>query len=564
MSDISVLIVDDDLTNRLVLKSLLLDAGYSTQEVEDGQQAVDIATQQDFDIILMDVMMPVMDGYDAARIIKSRLDKFTPIIFLTAMTDEQSLTKCIDAGGDDFLTKPYNHAILKSKINAMLRIVDLYKEIENKNSQLNVHNERIQQEVNVAKKVFDNVLSHDLKGSKTGLRYSMSPMSAFNGDMILAERNHTNGLDILLSDFTGHGLSAAIGSIPVADIFYAMTKKGFSFLETISEANNKLLKLLPTQMFMSAVYININRTENIMTVINSGLPDVYLCRDGEIIKTFHSMNLPLGITALQPDDFDFEMMPIEVGDRLIAATDGVMEAVNKQGEMFGLDRVLASIKGATKPEYIFDKLLHECREFSQGVEQTDDITLLEFCHKDTVEYSDSKEILNDIKPAEWTIKLGLDIDSLRHFDILPYLMQGIYGLQSIPNGRATVHTIVTELFANALDHGVLKLDSALKQSPEGYMRYYAERSARLESYQDGSIQVELVHELIDNGGRLTVHVIDSGDGFDYSQEATNLDDNFMMSGRGRALLNKLCKSVTYHGKGNIVTAIYEWDFAALN
>ena len=564
MPDISILIVDDDLTNRLVLKSLLLDTGYSTQEAEDGQQAVDIVAKTDFDIILMDVMMPVMDGYDAARIIKNRLDKFTPIIFLTAMTDEQSLTKCIDAGGDDFLTKPYNHAILKSKINAMLRIVSLYKEIEKKNSQLNVHNARIQQEVNVAKKVFDNVLSHDLKGSKTGLRYSMSPMSAFNGDMILAERNQTNGLDILLSDFTGHGLSAAIGSIPVADIFYAMTKKGFSFLETISEANNKLLKLLPTQMFMSAVYININRTENIMTVINCGLPEVYLCRDGEIIKTFRSMNLPLGITALQPDDFDFEMISIEVGDRLIAATDGVMEAVNKQGEMFGLDRVLGSIKGATKPEFIFDKLLHECRDFSQGVEQTDDVTLLEFCHKETVEYSDSKEILNDIKPAEWTIKLGLDIDSLRHFDILPYLMQGIYGLQSIPNGRATVHTIVTELFANALDHGVLKLDSSLKQSSDGYMRYYAERSARLESYQDGSIQIELVHELVENGGRLTIHIIDSGDGFDYSQEATNLDDNLMMSGRGRALLNKLCKSVTYHGKGNIVTAIYEWDFAALN
>jgi len=563
MPDISILIVDDDLTNRLVLKSLLVDAGYLTQEVEDGQQAVDIVEKNNFDIILMDVMMPVMDGYDAAKTIKNQKGKFTPIIFLTAMTDEQSLTKCIDAGGDDFLTKPYNHAILKSKINAMLRIADLYKEIENKNTQLNIHNARIQQEVNVAKKVFDNVLSHDLKGSKTGLRYSMSPMSAFNGDMILAERNQTNGLDVLLSDFTGHGLSAAIGSIPVADIFYAMIKKGFSYLETISEANNKLLKLLPTQMFMSAVYININRTENILTLFNCGLPDVYLCRDGEIIKTFHSMNLPLGITSLQPDDFDFEMIPIEFGDRLIAATDGVMEAVNKQGEMFGLDRVLASINGATKPEFVFDKLLHDCNEFSQGVEQTDDVTLLEFCHKESVEYSDSKEILMEVKPAEWTIKLGLDIDSLRHFDILPYLMQGIYGLQSIPNGRATVHTIVTELFSNALDHGVLQLDSALKQTSEGYMRYYAEKSARLESYQEGSIQIELVHEFIDNGGRLTIHVIDSGNGFDYAQETTHLENNLMISGRGRALLNKLCKSVVYHGKGNAVTAIYEWESAVL-
>lgn len=558
MADVSILIVDDDLTNRLVLKSLLADAGYSSIEVENGKLAVDITEKKDFDIILMDIMMPVMDGYEAAKIIKNRLKKFTPIIFLTAMTDESSLTRCIDAGGDDFLTKPYNHAILQSKINAMLRIAGLYSKIEEQNKQLNIHNTRIQQEVNVAKKVFDNVLSHDFRGSKTGLRYSMSPMSAFNGDLILAERNQSNGLDMLLGDFTGHGLSAAIGSIPVADIFYAMTTKGFSYLETIAEANNKLHKLLPTQMFMSAVYININRTDNVASIVNCGLPDVYLYRGNRIIKTIRSMNIPLGISSFQPGDFDFEIIPLEYGDRIIAATDGVMEAVNTKGKMFGVENVIKSISDATKPEYVFDKLIHDCAEFSKGVEQTDDVTLLEFCHKETVEYTDSDEYLVDIKPAEWSIKMAMDINSLRHFDVLPYIMQGVYGLQSIPNGRATVHTILTELFSNALDHGVLNLDSKLKQSSEGYMQYYAEKAARLESYDTGSIEIELIHELIQGGGRLTMHIIDSGKGFDFTKEE-NLGENLMLSGRGRALVNKLCKSVKYHGKGNAVTVVYEWD-----
>ena len=558
MADVSILIVDDDLTNRLVLKSLLADAGYSSIEVENGKLAVDITEKKDFDIILMDIMMPVMDGYEAAKIIKNRLKKFTPIIFLTAMTDESSLTRCIDAGGDDFLTKPYNHAILQSKINAMLRIAGLYSKIEEQNKQLNIHNTRIQQEVNVAKKVFDNVLSHDFRGSKTGLRYSMSPMSAFNGDLILAERNQSNGLDMLLGDFTGHGLSAAIGSIPVADIFYAMTTKGFSYLETIAEANNKLHKLLPTQMFMSAVYININRTDNVASIVNCGLPDVYLYRGNRIIKTIRSMNIPLGISSFQPGDFDFEIIPLEYGDRIIAATDGVMEAVNTKGKMFGVENVIKSISDATKPEYVFDKLIHDCAEFSKGVEQTDDVTLLEFCHKETVEYTDSDEYLVDIKPAEWSIKMAMDINSLRHFDVLPYIMQGVYGLQSIPNGRATVHTILTELFSNALDHGVLNLDSKLKQSSEGYMQYYAEKAARLESYDTGSIEIELIHELIQGGGRLTMHIIDSGKGFDFTKEES-LGENLMLSGRGRALVNKLCKSVKYHGKGNAVTVVYEWD-----
>ena len=260
----TVLIVDDELTNRLILRALLKESGFDSLEAVNGQEAVEIVDAHNVDIVLLDVMMPVMDGYKAAKIIKARSGSFIPILFLTALSDDKALAECIEAGGDDFLTKPYNHIILHAKIDSMLRIRKLYTQIEKQNEELNRHNARIQQEVNVAKKVFGNLLNHNMRKKNTGLRYSMSPMSVFNGDMILAERNQTDGLDVLISDFTGHGLSAAIGSIPVSDIFYTMTKKGFPCTETLAEANNKLIKLLPTQMFMAAalfislVHIDIN------------------------------------------------------------------------------------------------------------------------------------------------------------------------------------------------------------------------------------------------------------------------------------------------------------------
>jgi len=71
--------------------------------------------------------MPVMDGYEATKKIKSMMtDKFIPIIFLTAMTDEQALSRCVEVGGDDFLTKPYNRTLLKAKIDALQRVSQLY------------------------------------------------------------------------------------------------------------------------------------------------------------------------------------------------------------------------------------------------------------------------------------------------------------------------------------------------------------------------------------------------------------------------------------------------------
>ncbi len=120
------LIVDDELTNRLILRSLLKKQGYQTLEAENGEQAVKLYQQEMPQIIFMDVMMPIMDGYSATREIKSLAGKkFVPVIFLTAMTDENSLQACIDAGGDDFLVKPYDRFLLQSKIQAMQRIARL-------------------------------------------------------------------------------------------------------------------------------------------------------------------------------------------------------------------------------------------------------------------------------------------------------------------------------------------------------------------------------------------------------------------------------------------------------
>ena len=120
---IKVLLVDDDRINRVLLNAILKREGYTVLEANDGQEAVDIFDNEKPDLVLMDVMMPVMDGYEATKLIKSRgVDRFVPVIFLTAVTDEKALAKCVECGGDDFLVKPYNRVILKAKIDAMLRI----------------------------------------------------------------------------------------------------------------------------------------------------------------------------------------------------------------------------------------------------------------------------------------------------------------------------------------------------------------------------------------------------------------------------------------------------------
>lgn len=556
----TILIVDDDLTNRLVLRALLNEAGFHTVEADNGELAVLAVEEQHIDIVLMDVMMPVMDGYQATKIIKDRQSRFIPIIFLTAMTDESALAKCIEAGGDDFLTKPYNHVILASKIDSMLRISALYQNIEVKNKEIQESHFLIQQEMNVSKKLFDKIIKNDMRGKETGLNYSMSPMSMFNGDLIIAEKNQTDGLNILVGDFTGHGLSAAIGAIPVTDVFSSMTQKCFEFTEMLVEANEKLIDLLPTQMFMAAAMISIDRSNNIISVVNSGLPDIYLYRDNKVIRIFKSNNIPLGISRLSSSQLEVEMETLQFGDRLYVATDGVMEATNESGAMYGLGRLLQVFEGSIDSDSLFDSILEDVSTFCDGAAQTDDITLLEFCHLEKVEYKKGIEYSNQYrKPSDWSFQFSLDITSLRQFEILPYIMQGMNQLQPLEYGRTSIYTVLTELFTNALDHGVLKLDSSMKSTPQGYMDYYKEKQKRLESMSEGHIQITLSHELSDDGkgGRLSLCIIDSGEGFDH--EAADLVDKNQYSGRGLKLISSLCTEMKVLGKGNSIMAYYDWS-----
>jgi len=554
----TVLVVDDDLTNRLILCALLKDSGYTYIEAENGEEAVQAVEDNYIDIVLLDVMMPVMNGYEAAKVIKNRQTRFIPIIFLTAMTDEEALAKCIESGGDDFLTKPFNHVLLNSKIDSMLRIAGLYKNIEDQHSEIKEKNLQIQQEMIVTKKLFEKIIHNDLRGDKTGLQYSMSPMSMFNGDLILAEKNQTSGLDVLIADFTGHGLSAAIGALPVADVFHSMTQKCFSFTDMLTEANLKLIEILPTHMFMAMGIISVDRSNNVLSVINAGLPDMYLYRKGEIVHVFKSKNIPLGISKLSASQFEIEMQSLEYGDRLIAATDGIMEANNSQGEMFGLGRLLKIFEENTNSKELFDSVLENCIRFCEGAEQTDDITLLEVCHLENVEYTSDKEFQNEHKEAsDWAIEFSMDIKSLRQFDVLPYIMQAVNQLQPVESGRTSVHTVLTEMFANALDHGVLKLDSSMKNTPQGYMNFYQEKQKRLESMDEGNIQVSLRHELNgEGGGRLSLHLMDSGEGYDYKNTDTEKNK---FSGRGLQLVSSLCTEMKVLGRGNSVMAYYDWS-----
>ena len=553
------LIVDDEKTNRLILKKLLQKQGYETLEAGDGQQAVDQFRNENPDIVFMDVMMPVMDGYEATVIIKEESSrKFVPVIFLTAMTDEESLAKCIEVGGDDFLVKPYDRFILQTKIKAMQRIAALNKEVQGMYSM-------IHREQEIAESVFVNAIQ-STNIENEFLKHVVRPAGVFSGDMILSTYTPSRDLLFLTGDFTGHGLSAALGAMPVSEVFRAMASKGFSPEEILIGINKKLKAMLPVGMFFGAQMVVVNHDLEHVRIFNAGMPEVLIV-DGKSNRIKHQVSsngLPLGvIDNINPKEMG-QFFPINSGDKILLYSDGLIEARNVDDEEYGSERLSDSIQSAPTDK-IFDHVFVQLDEFcGDQTEQADDVTLVEItCVHDLLPEIETHEHMAPIahhfqEKGDWAFSIEFVGKRLKETNPVPILVNQIIELEEVEKERQSLFTVLTELYVNALDHGVLGLDSNLKSDPDGFRLYFEEREKRLSSLSEGFVAFTISVEQIEGRRSMLMRVADSGKGFDYDDLQLPAEDELALSGRGLVLIKDLCESLTYLGNGNTAEAVYSW------
>ena len=556
-----VLVADDNAVDRQVLSAIVRRAGYNVVVAVDGSDAVEKFHSEQPDLVLLDALMPGKDGFTVAREIKTFSgDNFVPIIFLTSLTEAKELARCVEAGGDDFLSKPYNRVILHAKLNALHRMRAMHKTLQDQRDEISKHHMQLIADQEAAKAVFDNI-AHSRHLDTDYIRYLLSPLAVFNGDVLLAAQNPAKNLYLLLGDFTGHGLAAAIGALPLSDVFYGMTKKGFSLTEIIRECNHKLCSVLPAGYFCCAAAIYVDFTRQTVEFWNGGLPSVYLRRSiDQSVLPLRSQHLPLGILSSEKFDEESQIFEVSLGDRLFFATDGVIEARNEFGEYFG-DEKLENIVEKSPIDSMFDDVKTAVYGFMQEKDRDDDLTMVEVEIVPPSKIRPQTQIVVDDQGLQdWKFSYELSATSLKTFNPLPLLQQVIMEAPYLRNKSTEIYTVLAELYSNALEHGVLGLKSALKSSAEGFSQYYAARAAALESVQ-GWIRFDIVVAASEGTKDLQICVEDSGTGFDYQKYSDNsqLQENNGYHGRGVGLLWQLCDQVTYHAPGNKVEIRMNWS-----
>ncbi|WP_449106054.1 ATP-binding SpoIIE family protein phosphatase [Pseudomonas mohnii] len=564
LESLTILIAEDSAADRMLLSSIVRRQGHQVLTAANGAEAVEVFRLQCPQLVLMDAMMPVMDGFEAARQIKALAgETLVPIIFLTSLSESEALARCLEVGGDDFLAKPYNQVILSAKIKAMDRLRRLQATVLQQRDQIARHHEYLLNEQRVAKAVFDKV-AHSGCLNAPNIRYLQSPYALFNGDLLLAAFTPAGDMHVLLGDFTGHGLPAAVGAMPLAEVFYGMTAKGYGLAETLREMNAKLKRILPVDMFCCATLLCLSVQRRSVEVWNGGMPDGYLHSMATGERTpLTARHLPLGVLSPQAFDDRTEVFPMALGDRVFLLSDGVIDTCDANEQLFGVQRLQEVFALNRQPDALFEEIERALRDF--GGEARDDVSMVEISlleparlNPPAVVYSDSGQSC----PLDWSVSFEFRAATLKRFNPLPYLLQLLLEVHGLRAQSGALYSVLAELYSNALEHGVLGLDSGLKRDASGFTRYYQQRNVRLDELQDGFVRVHLQVTPEGGGGCLAICVEDSGKGFDVERVLERPLDPVRLSGRGISLIRQLGRNASWSDDGRSARVEFYWEALA--
>lgn len=363
-----VLIVEDNNDMRNFLKSLLLKY-YDIYEAIDGNDGLSKASSINPDIILTDVMMPNLNGYDMTRIIKEN-NKFIPVIMLTAKADMAQKIEGLEFGADDYVTKPFNSKELLTRMKNLLKIYE-YERI------LAERNMRIENDLEIARELQHKLLPESIP-QPAGYRAHVAyiPMDKIGGDFYDFIESGT-AIELFIADVSGHGISGAF--------LATITKMTLKNIEDRSNPSKVLLGIneviLGTTVmsrFVTAFFCVIDVKSNVMRYSNAGhVPTLIYRKANDGFIELRSEGMPLGLF----DDLEIVNKEIRLNkdDRLLLYTDGVIECMEKESKKsFGIERYKEFIREniSLDPESFTNKLLACLKEYSGKEEFDDDLCLL--------------------------------------------------------------------------------------------------------------------------------------------------------------------------------------------
>jgi sigma-B regulation protein RsbU (phosphoserine phosphatase) len=367
---VKILIVEDEPGIAFGLESDLQAEGYAVAVAGDGVEAVRRARAEPFDLILLDVMLPHKDGFEVCRELR-QTGLSTPIVMLTAKSEEFDKVLGLDLGADDYITKPFRPRELRARIRAALRH---QPGMESPGADL-------QRQLRVASRVQQRLFPQ-LSPPLSTLDYVgfCRPAHGMSGDYYDFLNLAPDRLGLLVTDVVGKGIPAALLMASVHGAIRTHAPRfGDRCGEVLSHLNASLYESSDESMFATVFYAVYDESTRVLTDANAGHEPPLLVRQAPgrpVLQPLDALTLPAGmLPSLAPLQSSVQLLP---GDWLLIFTDGVTEAADDNCLEFGRERILAVMERNldVAAGQMRDAILAALAGHTRGVVQADDVTLI--------------------------------------------------------------------------------------------------------------------------------------------------------------------------------------------
>lgn len=370
-----ILVVDDAPDIVLFIETVLED-DYRIITAESGELALQKAELNQPDLILLDVLMPGMNGYDTCKSLKTNpKTKNITVIMVSGMDEEGDEVIGLQAGAIDYITKPISVSILLARIESQMLLLSTRKALELAHESISSERKTIEHIIDNMRSAFDFNQQH--------IRFSSLSAELNSGDLMLSAVKSDGTQYIMVTDFTGHGLPAAMGAPLVTYIFYKGVNDNIEPAKIITEINDTLIKILPVNIFMAATFIELSVDKTKAKLWNYGMEEILRLNHDQSWQSFPSKSYALGITNTIKTQTHYEI-PFERRQSLYLLSDGVTEAadLDKNQAMFGIERLKYLLQAeALNSDFQqadnLDHILNKITEYANNPKDFDDMTLLE-------------------------------------------------------------------------------------------------------------------------------------------------------------------------------------------
>ena len=393
-----ILLVDDTPENLKVLRQVLEPRGYNILIALCGETALEIARSARPDLILLDVRMPGLDGYETClRLKQNKETEQIPVIFITAENLTEGIVAGFCAGGVDYICKPFQEEEVLARVQTHLQVNRLTRELVAKNARIEEHTRELEathekleatQAQLIAELERELQTAHDLQ---MGLMPQEPPRAeGFDIAGRCFPANHVGGdffqyfqrdgkLAFSIADVTGHAMEAAIPVVMFSGILDTQMEAGDPLEDLFAKLNRSLYRNLDCRTFVCFAMGELDPVTSILRLGNGGCPFPYHFRASTgTVEEIQVMAYPLG--ARPNTSYPVNEVQVEPGDCIVFGSDGIIEAASSAGGAFGFERTREGIRQGCEEDLsaaaLLERLVEEVRSFTGDTPPADDRTIV--------------------------------------------------------------------------------------------------------------------------------------------------------------------------------------------